>query len=283
MNENFRVKGFLDPGDLYNHLSYKKILKGYDRDAISGEEGYTSEFYNKFKNSVYGQLMYGPIKFTLLGEYRVHQDSVVLLKVMREDGLQGIVDIQLNTIIPLKYCAIKMIELDSENVLFITDKIEEEQLLHSLYTLDGCIIENATEITPTFTETIEYDAEDKTGFVGDMTFSMQKKKRVNQVLLNKRYSIFENKIIRNLVENADAECENDTIYDYQEESHKSLYSSLQYASYRTKKKSETKVDVEVVIDVELLKKGKGAFVNRYSSEHKLFPFYFSNQIFKEEK
>jgi len=174
-----------------------------------------------------------------------------------------------------------MIEL-RKNVMFITDKIDGEQVLHSLYTLDGCIIENAIEITPAFAEMIEYDDENEDGFVGDMTFSMQKKKICNQVLLKKRYSVFENKIIRNLVENADPECEMDTVYDYKEEAQKSLYSSLQYSCYRSKKKAITDVDIELVIDTDLLEKDKDAFVNRYSSEHKLFPFYFSNQIFEED-
>jgi len=115
-----------------------------------------------------------------------------------------------------------------------------------------------------------------------MTFSMQKKKICNQVLLKKRYSVFENKIIRNLVENADPDCEMDTVYDYEENAQYSLYSSLQYSCYRSKKKAITDVDIELVIDTDLLEKDKDAFVNRYSSEHKLFPFYFSNQIFEED-
>lgn len=283
MNENFRVKGFRDAGDLYNHLSYKGILKGSNRDSILGEEGYTSEFYNKWKDSVYAQMLQGEITLRLLGEYRVHQDSVTLLKVTCEDGLQGIIDIELNTIIPLKYCAIKIIELDNDNVIFITDEIDEDgqQVLHSLYTLDGPIIEGCLEITPTFAENIEYEPEEKDCFVGDMTFSMQKKKRCNQILLKKRYSVFENKIIRNLVENAE-DCEMDTVYDYAGEAQLSLYSSLQYSSWRAKKKAETNVDVEVVIDTALLKQ-RGKFRDRYMSEHKLFPFYFSEQYFKEEK
>ena len=63
-------------------------------------------------------MLQGEITLKLLGEYRVHQDSVTLLKVTCEDGLQGIIDVEFNTIVPLKYCAIKMTEL-RDNVMFI--------------------------------------------------------------------------------------------------------------------------------------------------------------------
>ena len=44
------IKGISDAGDLYNYLSYNGIIKGMEREFISGEEGYTSHYYQKFKS-----------------------------------------------------------------------------------------------------------------------------------------------------------------------------------------------------------------------------------------
>ena len=291
--DKIKIKGISDAGDLYNYLSYNGIIKGMEREFISGEEGYTSRYYQKFKNSFYGRFLNGFIQLELLGEYNIYNKRTILLKATCADGNQGIVDLKgFKTIVPLKYCAINMIGIGDDKVVFITDRIDEKEhmVLKSMYSIEGkCVIEDCIEIVPAYVENIKYEIENRKTSVAEMTFALQKEKVCDELLLKKRFSIFTNPIIKNLVEEAE-DCEMDVIY--QDNTHFSLYETLKYSAYRTKKKNEalkekidkkekeeTNVDVEVVIKTELLKKENEAFVEKYLPEHRVFKYFFDNEIF----
>lgn len=262
----------MDRIDLYNRLSANAIIK-YATPYVRTEEDilYNNDYKN-FKNSFWGKLASEGITVTLL---ETANTELLLAKTETESG---ILSSSFETIIPIKYAYIDIIDLDFRTSIAICHHNHNPH--KDLFVLpSGTLIISDADFSIGETHMpFEFAPIDSACLVKDLAYSLQKgpQEIIDSIFIKKQSPITPD--IKKLIASAE-DCEIDIVFDYSEQSKYSLSNAVDYAVWRSKVHGQS-FFVEILLPTDFLK-DIPALIKEYGPQHKNFPYFFDEEVFNE--